>query len=299
MVRGEKEFLLSFETMEGKTLEGNPRYLAKQFGKFSFPFFVKAYNAATGQSEANGKIDRTEERYEVESSPAAIKKLFAKDQVGTNTAMTLDYGEGQQFVVNNKKDFIEMEADKLISKITGRSVESITGGGPSQFVISSDDAASKDRAQRGGNTQQEQEEARRRMYDVALIAGNSSSTFGPTEEQRAAAEATLMPQPTLNVVPSILPPSFTEQQQQEQVKIEQKEGDKPGEPKRASGQSRATNRIGEDIGVVLKNEDTGVKQNIRKDSMTIEEPQGQAAAAAKKQRDQDEEQEEKEEKRRR
>jgi hypothetical protein len=290
VVRGDKEYLLSDETMTGQTLEGNRRYLNKQFGKYQFPYFVMAYDDVTGTPKANGRIDRYELRYDIESSPKAIKALLGKDQMGTNTSMTIDFGEGLQYPVANKNDFISMPADKLISKITGKSVETITGA-PSQFVTSESDTSGRQLT----NTQMEQEEARRKMYDFSFI-GNSSSSFGPTEEQQDAAAQTLVPQPVLDVKPSTPTPSpnTDETPEQEQVKMEQKDGD--GE-KKAVGQSRATNRVGENVGVVLKNEDTGVKQNMTKDSITIEEPQGQAA---KKQRDRDsEESEEAEQKRKR
>jgi len=289
VVRGEKEYLLSYETMTGQTLEGNNRYLSKTFGKFSFPYFVKTYSPTTGRNEANGKVDRWEERYDIPSSPEAIKKLFKKDQVGSNTAMTIDLGAGMQFTVTNKKDFAELPADKLVAKVTGKDINTIRGA-PAEFVTRSQEDGSEG-SPGSYNSQQEQDEARRRMYDFSSLATNSSSTFGPTEEQKALAQPTLAPQPVLNVVPSTATPSSLppSEQQGEQAQIEQKEGDKPQEPKRAVGQSRAREKISEDVGVILKNEDTGVRQNMTKDSITIEEPQGQAA---KKQRDQDEQEEE-------
>jgi hypothetical protein len=296
VVRGDKEFLLSDETMTGQTLEGNTRYLNRQHGKYPFPYFVKAYNPTTGRAEANGKIDRTEERYDIPSNPQVIKKLLAKDQVGTNTMMTVDLGAGLQFPVANKNDFINLPADKLVAKITGKDIESITGA-PQPFVTRSDDNEDGERILT--NSQQEQEEARRRMYDFSSLVVNSTSSFGPTEEQKAAAIPTLAPQPQLNVVPSTVTraqqdpekveklPTEKEEREQEIVEIEERAiGHKEGEGKKAlGGQSKATNRVSENVGVVLKNEDTGVKQNMTKDSITIEEPQG---PAAKKQREQDE-----------
>lgn len=290
VVRGDKEYLLSDETIEGYTLEGNRRALSKRFGIYPFPYFVRAYNPATGRSEANGRIDRWEERYEIPSSPSTIKKLFAKDEFGTNTGMTIDIG-GMQIAVMNKQDFINLPGDKLVAKITGKDVATIVGT-PQTFVTSSqEESGDGDDSKVRGNSQQEQEAARRRMYDFSsLVAVNSSSTFGPTEEQIAAAQPTLVPQPVLNIEPSTKTPTqelVDVAARQETVEIEQKEGEKQGE-KKGVGQSRATNRISENVGVVLKNEDTGVKQNMTRDSITIEEPQGQAA---KKQREQDEKEE--------
>lgn len=302
VLRGDKEYLISDETLTGQTIEGNRRYLNKQFGRYPFPVFVYAYNPATGRNEANGRVDRWEERYEIPSSPQAIKKLFSKDQMGTNTSMIVDIGAGLQYSVNNKNDFVNLSADKLVAKITGKDIATITGA-PEPFVTSGEESEGMQLT----NTQREQEEARRKMYDFSsLVAVNSSSTFGPTEEQRAAAEPSLVPQPALNVAPSNLTATQQELElakyhstppQSEQVEVEQKEGEKQGE-KKGVGQSKATNRIGENVGVVLKNEDSGVKQNMTKDSITIEEPQGQAA---KKQRDQDkeEQQEQESEKRKR
>lgn len=296
VMRGDREYLLSDEVLYGETLEGMPRYLPKTFGKYPFPHFVKAYNPATGRTEANGRIDNYEERYDIPSSPSAIKKLLEKDQFGTQTGMTIDLG-GIQFAVTNKQDFINLPAEKLVAKITGKDPSTIVGT-PQAFVTTAQKDADGDEDDKPrGNTEQEQREARDRMYDFSMIT-NSSSTFGPTIEQRAAALPTLAPQPTLNVAPSnvTLSPQDVQNKsmeeinktqrerneqeaeaRQEQVEIQQKDSEKPGEPKKGVGQSRARERISEDVGVVLKHEDTGVKENMTKDSITIEEPQGQAA----------------------
>lgn len=273
LLRGEKEYVLVDKTITGNTLEGNTRYLTKRFGSYPFPFFVKAYNPATGRSEANGKLDRTEDRFEIPSSPATLKKIFAEDEFGTNTGMTIDIG-GMQIAVMSKKDFIELPADKLVSKITGKEIGTIVGT-PQAFVTTKQEDEDEDDEGKGrGNSEQQQKAARERMYDVSYL--NSASTFGPTEEQKAAAQPTLAPQPVLNVTPSLTPSPMPQEEQEQEEKVEQ-QAEVTSTSTGKAGQSRAKERISENVGVVLKHEDTGVKENMTKDSITIEEPQGQAA----------------------
>jgi hypothetical protein len=250
--------------MTGRTLEDQPRYLQGTFGRYSFPNFTKVYDPASGGLKPNGKINYFEEVYYIPYSPAQVKKILAKDQTNTNTGMSIKVGDTLSYVVTNKEDFINLPANKLISKITGKEIDMISA--PQRQTNRHTSGIPREDIR---NTQLEQEEARRKMYDIELASG-----FGPTEEQKAEAQPTLVPQPVLNVQPS-LTPSMPQSQQ------EKEEGEKQAEVTSTAtgkaGQSRAKERIGENVGVVLKHEDTGVKENMTKDSITIEEPQGQSA----------------------
>jgi hypothetical protein len=298
-LKGDKDYLLYSQIIYGNTLEGNRRNLHKSgMGKYKFPIFVYAFDEKGGKPKPTDRVDRYEDRYEIPYSPANVKKILAKDQMKTNTAFKLMLGN-QGYVVRNKDDFINLPIDKLVQKVTGKTLESLA----LDLGYARTEADTSEQTLR--NTQQQQEAARRRMYEIEF--DDSSSSFGPTADSRAeSAPSTTAPDDGGVVVMSgqntaaeeAAERELGEEEKSEQVKIEQKPGEKKG-----VGQSRAKEKISEDVGVVLHHVDTGVKENMTKDSITIEEPQGQAARELmeedRKKREEEKEKEENTQKRKR